>query len=540
MEWFRQVGRTAADQLESMSPAMRWALIGLVAAVLVGGTLLGKQGGRRADTYLISQPLPASQLPAVEAALAKAGLNDYRLEGHRIRVPAAVKDRYLAALLDADVLPHDFGKLLDAAIDAGSPFDSREQKTERIRNARQRELAQIIAEMKGVASARVLYDQGDSGGIGRKKILTASVSVTPSADQSLSLKQVRSIRNLVASAIAGLEAHQVSVTDLNTGRNFAGVEFADATALAEMRAEREQSMEHQWRQKILKALAWIPGVDANVDVSLRQHPPIGSDLDPPWQPAAAKVTLLVPRGYVDKVWRKRNQIADDRRAPITPARAVTELGRELAAHLKSHVVDLLPPGVDLDLKMSLHDDVATTDKISAGTAGRSTKGLPRPAWPLIGLTLFAGVGMVALRWMQHTRTAEPAVAREVAELEIPEVAILPAEPTAPAPLDPLAAKVAQLQADANSAGADAHVIVPAQPAEVDVPPSSSWVRADSRLVPGPQVAGLDLNDLTSYRLTPAKADRSTSRQSPVNGPFDYLNEASADELARFLERENSQ
>jgi type III secretory pathway lipoprotein EscJ len=532
MEWFRQVGRTAAERLESMSPVLRWALVGLVATVLVAAMLLGSPGARRADTFLISKPLPASQLTAVEAALAKAGLTDYQLEGRRIKVPSAVKDRYLATLLHADVLPRDFGELLDAAIDAGSPFDSREQKTARIRNARQRELAQIIAEIKGIESARVLYDQGDSGGIGRQKILTASVSVTPAANQSLSLKQVRSIRNLVASAIAGLEPHQVSVTDLYTGRNYAGMQCADAVALAEIRAEYKRNVEHQWRQKILEALAWIPGIEANVDMRLRQQQPSGSDRDPQWQPAAAKVTLHVPRGYVDKVWRKRNRIADDARAPITPARAVTDLGSELAAHLKSHVTDLVPPGVRLDLKMSLHDGITTTNANSAGTEGRSATGLPRPAWPLIGLTLFAGVGMVALRWLQHTKVA---AVPEAVEVEIPDVDVLPPEPTAPAPIDPLAEKVAQLQAEADS-----KVIVPARQPADESERVGSWVRANSRLVPGPHVAGLDLNDLAPSHPAPANDGGSTSAQAPVNRPFDYLNEASAADLARFLEQESSQ
>ena len=33
------------------------------------------------------EPFTASQLPAMEAAFAKAGLNDYEVEANRIRVP---------------------------------------------------------------------------------------------------------------------------------------------------------------------------------------------------------------------------------------------------------------------------------------------------------------------------------------------------------------------------------------------------------------------------------------------------------------------
>ncbi|NIL96757.1 MAG: hypothetical protein GTO53_04810, partial [Planctomycetales bacterium] len=365
MEWFRQAGRAAADQLESMPPVARWTLISLVAALLVGAVLLSKSSQLGGGTYLFREPLPASQLPAVEAALAKAGLKDFQWEGQRLLVPSAFKDRYLAALLDADVPPRDFGQLLDAAIEAGSPFESREQKTQRIRNARQRVLAQIIAEMKGVESARVLYDQGDAGGIRGGKILTASVSVTCDGNQSLSLKQVRAIRNLVASAIAGLEVHQVSVTDLNTGRNYAGVKFVDPRWLAELRDEHQKRLEQDWRQDILARIDWIVGVNANVKVRLRQETSPDEEGDPQWQPAEIKVNLLVPQAYVIKVWRQRYHIPDDDRAPITPSRDVTELARELAVHLKSHVADMVPSGVDLDLEISLQDDLAAKGEDAA-------------------------------------------------------------------------------------------------------------------------------------------------------------------------------
>ncbi|MGB6043739.1 MAG: hypothetical protein WBF93_11335, partial [Pirellulales bacterium] len=197
MDWIRQARERVERQMQSMTPAMRWVTVGLVAAVLVGVVSLSNRRGLQADTFLLSESIPAGQLSAIEVEFAKAGLTDYVVEDRRIKVPAKAKDRYLAALVDAGELPRAFGEITKDAIDAASAFDSREQKAERMRNAKQRELAGIISEMKGIDSARVLYDQSESTGIRRQQILTASVSVTSEDDQPLSLKQVRSIRNLV-------------------------------------------------------------------------------------------------------------------------------------------------------------------------------------------------------------------------------------------------------------------------------------------------------------------------------------------------------
>ena len=55
------------------------------------------------------EPLPASDLPAMEAAFDKAKLNTLRIDGTRIRVPRGQQAAYMAALADAKALPHNFG-----------------------------------------------------------------------------------------------------------------------------------------------------------------------------------------------------------------------------------------------------------------------------------------------------------------------------------------------------------------------------------------------------------------------------------------------
>lgn len=533
MDWIRQARERVERQMQSMTPAMRWVTVGLVAAVLVGVVSLSNRRGLQADTFLLSESIPAGQLSAIEVEFAKAGLTDYVVEDRRIKVPAKVKDRYLAALVDAGELPRAFGEITKDAIDAASAFDSREQKAERMRNAKQRELAGIISEMKGIDSARVLYDQSESTGIRRQQILTASVSVTSEDDQPLSLKQVRSIRNLVASAIAGLETHQVSVTDLNTGRNYAGEKITNAFSLAEIRSEHKRTLELQWRQTIVETLNWLPGVDATVDVSLRELEAASDEpTDPQWQPTAARIVLNVPRGYVDKVWLKRQDIPDDSRTPLTPSRDVADLGQELADRLKTHIAGTLPPGIQLDLQMSLFDDVTSQHaKTGSSTADRVmlTSSLPG----LIGLTVVAFLGIVTLLWSVRKKPPGIDIDSEPPTADEPTTAS-----SQPLDVDQRLKSAMVKSVNQYDAGRPA-VMMPSQRLPSEDENSGSWVRADSRLVPGPQITGIDLNDLTTSRIAPVHDDLPSVADVSAK-PFGFLSQASSDDLIELLQQENSQ
>ena len=70
------------------------------------------------DAFLMGgDSIPSSQLPVIEAAFAKAKLGGYEIDGgHRILVPSGQKATYMAALADANALPHGFGDHMIEAI----------------------------------------------------------------------------------------------------------------------------------------------------------------------------------------------------------------------------------------------------------------------------------------------------------------------------------------------------------------------------------------------------------------------------------------
>ena len=213
-------------------------------------------------------PVPAGQLPAMEAAFKKAELSGYEIRGTQIRVPRGQEAKYMAALAEAKALPPNFGSALKEAINAGNVFEGTKQKEQRLRIAIQDELALIISQMTGIENAYVLYDSDTKfGTLNREKITTASVSVKPVGSTQLDEARVSSIRHLVAGAIAGLKPENVTVADLN-GRVYHGSPDGGGSAEDNLYLALKRIHEQDLKNKILNALCYIPNVTVEPSVVL--------------------------------------------------------------------------------------------------------------------------------------------------------------------------------------------------------------------------------------------------------------------------------
>jgi hypothetical protein len=63
---------------------------------------------RGGDDYLFGgDSIPTPTLRKIEETFGKAGLNDFSIEGGRVKVPHSQRATYLAALADAKALPRD-------------------------------------------------------------------------------------------------------------------------------------------------------------------------------------------------------------------------------------------------------------------------------------------------------------------------------------------------------------------------------------------------------------------------------------------------
>lgn len=270
MEWLTRAWIQIRDLFLSMTPAARLTAVVLVGVIVVSLGYLFTFPSGSADSYLMGgQSFGPAELKAMEAAFGKAGLADYQIEGTRIRVPRGQEAKYMAALVEHNALPPDFGEFLAKAVETSSPFLTAKQLESRKIAAKERELALIIRSLPGIEKAAVLFDAQVEGGLRGGVIKTASVAVKALGNQPLDPEQVRKIRHLVAAAFAGMKPENVTVADLN-GQTYAGSgdPASGGSAIDDPYIARKRAHEKDWQLKILKALAYVPGVTVTTNVEL--------------------------------------------------------------------------------------------------------------------------------------------------------------------------------------------------------------------------------------------------------------------------------
>ena len=260
--------------------------IGLVAASLGWAAWLLRDRPISEEVELLpGTVLPSSELAIVEAAFDRAQLVGHRTESGRVWVPRPRQSAYMRALVDAEALPREFGSSLRRALENNSPWQSRAVQEEMLRVAVQEELVHVICSMPGIERAAVLYaaDGRPAGGLAAVPRPTASVNVRTQAGVELEPARVQAIRVLVAASIAGLEAERVAVTDLRSGRVFAGPlapdPGGDDVALTDPALARRIVHERHLAGKLRQGLAFVEG--AIVDVTVTFQAPV-----PPRLPAA--------------------------------------------------------------------------------------------------------------------------------------------------------------------------------------------------------------------------------------------------------------
>ena len=313
----------------STTPTVRWT-IGLAAVAAVG--IVACLGSLRADRQYVDlmrgSPISAAELPAMEAALAKANLHDHEIRDGSIHVPRGREAAYMAALADAGELPPNFGDAVNEAIRDGNLFMSGRDREELIKKATQAELSLMIRSMRGIENAYVLYDVDRKPGFKREKLITASVSVKPVGNEQLDEGRVLAIRHTVAGAIAGLKPEDVTVSDLN-GRTWHG-DVATGGDTDGRRLALKRTYEQDLKAKMLNSLGFIPNVTIEPSVTLDRES---------LTPVAARASVGVPNGYFTRIWRQRAAAArDGADASITLERVQSE---EIAK-IQRHVAQLLP------------------------------------------------------------------------------------------------------------------------------------------------------------------------------------------------------
>jgi flagellar M-ring protein FliF len=272
------------DLFRTMTPGVRLTAGLLLAVIVVSLVYLFQYKMTSGDEFLLDgRPFSSSEIASIEAAFAQASLKESTVSGNRIRIPRGKKDLYLAALADNNALPADFYHYLDEASASDNPFTSSRSQELRRWNAKQKEMALIISRMRGIESATVQFDEESKGGLQKLKHKTAMVAVQTLGGE-LEESQIKAIRNVVASAYAGLDRQNITITDMTSGLSYGGTPGENGMGPDEsIYASHKHKYERDWQKKIADQLAMIPNVVVGVNVELTpelQHSTQTVKLDP--------------------------------------------------------------------------------------------------------------------------------------------------------------------------------------------------------------------------------------------------------------------
>ncbi|MEN6404904.1 MAG: hypothetical protein ABFC77_00380 [Thermoguttaceae bacterium] len=459
MDFLNRAYSQLHDLFRSMTPGSRWAAaLSAVVALSSLGYLLTHQTVTPDADLMHGVPVAASQLPKMEAALAKANLTNYRIDGASIRVPRGQEPVYMGALVDAKALPPNIGEALIAAVSNGNAFESRDARDERLKIARQTEMSLVIRSMPGIENAFVLYDVDMKTGFQREKLITATVSVKPVGDTQLDEARISSIRYFIAGAIAGLKPENVTVSDLN-GRTWHGIAEDAGSADENLYISLKRTYEQDLKAKILNALCFIPKVTVEPTVVLdrerlthfRQEKrtpndeprPAGSTRSPrcsvlpntaaildsllsgstgdaPPTPAAsgsheqieresvgltpiqARVSVGVPVSYFKKIWQEQHAVEPGHSVGSPDLAALDRIRAEESEKIRRHVAQLLPspesPAKAAELvTVTTFQDISTPVEKVAHDYVQDVLAWLQQSWRTLSVLGLALIGLLVLR-----------------------------------------------------------------------------------------------------------------------------------------------
>lgn len=154
--------------------------------------------------------------------------------------------------------------------DMGFGVSQRVEK-ERLKHAREQQIARTIEEINGVARAKVLLAMPKENVFARReKKASATVVVTSGRGSTLSGEEVDAIVDIVASAVQGMEPDRVTVTD-NNGRLLNSGSQSSSAARSRKEYEMEKQRESSYLEKIDSILIPVLGLGnytAQADVTM--------------------------------------------------------------------------------------------------------------------------------------------------------------------------------------------------------------------------------------------------------------------------------
>jgi flagellar biosynthesis/type III secretory pathway M-ring protein FliF/YscJ len=265
--WRRTLGQFQ-KLFNDMAPSQRMTLVVLPLLVLAGlGLVMYLRVGPAEEALMYGKTLTPDELKNAQAALQKAGLVHFRVEGQRILVPKTDVARGEAVLLASGDGADEFGSAFTKMFEKNMIFTggSESQRRDELDFVKSKELRNLLKMIPDVADARIIPDRSRQRGFGARSKVTAVAGIYPRGGRELSRGLAHTVREAVARSF-GMDAADVSVFNAASGES---VRFPNGESPGDneyVDAVRKHS--DFYEQKIKDALSYIPNVFVNVSVEV--------------------------------------------------------------------------------------------------------------------------------------------------------------------------------------------------------------------------------------------------------------------------------
>ena len=203
------------------------------------------------------------------AALAKAGLDDYRWEEDRLVVPAAQRGEYERVLSENQALPQKPSDVKQNALDEISAFEPESRTKLRNLYSSARQLEKTIESFQQIESASVGTNaRHEQTGLFPKTVVTASISVKPKENVQMTPELVSSITMAARHHLGITDNDNISVIDTVSGRSWLGSEGSTARLSNTSLISEKTRLEELWNTKFREAFSYIPNIHVTTSVEL--------------------------------------------------------------------------------------------------------------------------------------------------------------------------------------------------------------------------------------------------------------------------------
>ena len=349
MEFLTRLGEPTLERLRALPSQTRVVGISLGLVIAVGLWLLvGRPAPQQYVALWDGREFSEPQIARISAAFHKHRLENARISGRSIEIPAAQKDIYLMAVEAENAWPAKFDASIERALAEANPLMPWQQNRESLQRGEKQMLARIVEEMSGIENAAVQYDEIRRPGFPPRVESRAMVAVKAVGVRHLDPEEVEAIRDTVVAFKSGLEREHVTITDLNACRAYPGGQAPDSSHVsARTLAAAKRVVEEEWRTKIEERLHMYPDLTVSINAHFAEMPiAANADQRSTWETSAplrlvqVAASIDVPKRYFVDVWRRRHGCGEHE---VPRAEQIREIEQDVCDTIARAVSAMLPP-----------------------------------------------------------------------------------------------------------------------------------------------------------------------------------------------------